>query len=86
MTASISEDFAGARVEGPVSTIRTRAAADARFLRALARTARIDGLPHSELRATNARKAARTVLDHARRMSSVVPAAIGGIRPAEMAD
>ncbi|GEP11582.1 hypothetical protein [Methylobacterium gnaphalii] len=86
MTTSISEHFAGARFGGPVSAIRARAAADARFLRALARSARVDGLPHSELRATNARIAARNVLDHARRMSSLIPAAIGGIQPAEMVD
>jgi hypothetical protein len=79
MTASISEDFAGALTEGPVSTIRTRAAANARFLRALARTARVDGLPQSELRSANARNAARRVLEHARRLSSVLPVTMDGV-------
>lgn len=86
MTAPISDELTGAVINGPVAAIRARAAADARFLRALARTARVDGLPRPELRAVNARNAAWRVLDHARRMSSVVPAVTDGVRPAEMAD
>ncbi|MCE4222374.1 hypothetical protein HCU64_01300 [Methylobacterium sp. C25] len=86
MTAPLSDELAGALISAPVATIRARAAADARFLRALARTALADGLPRPELRALNARNAARRVLDHARRMSSVIPAAADGVRPAEMAD
>lgn len=50
----------------PIAKLRLRAAADARFLLSLARAARADGLPKSELRAANALSAARKVVNHAR--------------------
>ncbi len=69
MNASIAELEVQAFRLDPVADIRLRAAADARFLLALARKARRDGLPNSELRATNAKAAARKVVEHARRSS-----------------
>ena len=50
----------------PAALVRARAVADANRLRALARVALRDGAPMPELRAFNARAAARRVLAHAR--------------------
>lgn len=71
---------ASAPASEPVAAIRIRAAADARQLRALARAALRDGMPKSDLRSANARAAARRVVEHARRLSSLRP------RAPEMAD
>lgn len=85
MTAYAFEESALARIHDPVAIVRARAAADARHLRALARTARIDGLPKAELRSANARAAARRVLDHARRVSSLRALPCDGTGLAELA-
>lgn len=55
--------------QNPDEGVRLRAAADARFLLSLARAARVDGLPKGDLRAANAKSAARKVVEHARRSS-----------------
>ncbi|GJE53610.1 MULTISPECIES: hypothetical protein [Methylobacterium] len=57
----------------PVAAIRVRAAGDARQLRALARAAQRDGMPKADLRSATALAAARRVVEHARRLSSLRP-------------
>ncbi|WP_430911212.1 hypothetical protein [Methylobacterium sp. sgz302541] len=69
MAAPSLEDTTSNRDRDPVSILRARALADARQLRLLACVALRDGAPRADLRAANARAAARSVLAHARRLS-----------------
>lgn len=91
MTAPVSEQPGAAPGRDPVMTLpavaaRERALADVRHLRALARTARSDGLPNAELRAAHATQAALSVLAHARRLSMLRPPPDEAVHPAELVD
>ena len=59
------------RQRGPITHHRTVAIANIRWFRAMAWRALRDGQPHAELRAANARTAARIVLRQARRDAMV---------------
>ncbi|GJD51554.1 hypothetical protein OPKNFCMD_4309 [Methylobacterium crusticola] len=57
------------RSPSEIAKLRVRAIANARQLKALAFVALRDGMPKAELRASNARAAARSVLGFARRIT-----------------
>lgn len=76
MSAPTVEGVGTALAGGPAAAITSRALNDARRLRALAHVALRDGMPKAELRASNARKAARSVLRHARQVSSLCAAPV----------
>lgn len=71
MTISTFDGSGANSASEPFAVLRARALADVRRLRELARAARNDGLPKAELRAANARRAAFSVLSHARRISAI---------------
>jgi hypothetical protein len=85
MTIPFAPDIVSAPALNPAAVIRARAAANARSLLSLAHVARRDGLPHAEMRAANARAAARNVLAHARRMAAICPVALDDIPTSELA-
>lgn len=73
-----SSDAAPAVVRTPeeVAAVRAQAIRHAHQLRALAFIALRDGMPKSDLRAANARAAARSVIRAARRVSEDAKAAV----------
>ena len=73
-------------MQDPVAAIRSRAISDALRFRQLARIARADGLPKSDLRAAHARSAARSVLQHARRVASLCAPADMAVAQAPASD
>ena len=71
MPALTFERSAAVTGEHDFSDLRARAASDANRFRALAWIALRDGSPRGELRAANARAAARFILRHAKMRSRV---------------
>ena len=67
-----SGEFLSVQSRHPLAVVRARGAEDARRLLALARIASRDGLPHAQERARNGRKAARAVIAHARRLTTIM--------------